>query len=397
VRSVDFDRSIGRAILACILSKASKPKTSKKEAGEHPHNPPSHQQITSIRHGRRQRLKVISGSHPLVGPFASELSMGISPFESPSKILIAATSAMLLIGTASPQDAVKTDTRHFDYSEAAPLGISDVSVQQRDGVSVHDIKFVSPNGGNVPAYLVLPKGSGTYAAILWGHWLMPNSSVSNREEFLNEAIAIAPAGVISLLIDAPQARPGFKPSPNPVLIAQQVIDLRRGIDLLRARPDVDSKRIAYVGHSWDAGTGAILDAVDKRIAAFVFMGGPQSNIEYVLSSDSPRMVSARQGKDMTKVEQAMRTNAWADPGSYAAQLGPAPALFQYGLQDEEWVPLKDAKDYVALSTGPKEVKFYDSGHAFNEQARLDRFKFLQQHLTLTSPQPGVLENVPNTK
>ena len=61
---------------------------------------------------------------------------------------------------------------------------------------------------------------------------------------------------------------------------------------------------------------------------------------------------------------------------HVTHLGPAPALFQYGLQDEEWVPLKDAKDYFAMSSGPKEVKFYDSGHAFNAQARLDRFEFL---------------------
>jgi hypothetical protein len=87
------------------------------------------------------------------------------------------------------------------------------------------------------------------------------------------------------------------------------------------------------------------------------MGGPQSNLEYVLSSDSPRMVSVRKGMDLTKVEQTMRANAGADPGSYGAQLGPAPVLFQYGLHDEEWVPLKDAKDYVATSTGPKGARF----------------------------------------
>jgi pimeloyl-ACP methyl ester carboxylesterase len=160
---------------------------------------------------------------------------------------------------------------------------------------------------------------------------------------------------------------------------------------------VDPKRIAYVGHSWNAGAGAILDAIDKRLAAFVFMGGPQSNLEYVLSSDSPRMVSVRKGMDLTKVEQTMRANAGADPGSYGAQLGPAPVLFQYGLHDEEWVPLKDAKDYVATSTGPKGARFYDSGHSLNEQARLDRFKFLKQHLTLTSLQQGTLENVPDIK
>ena len=58
------------------------------------------------------------------------------------------------------------------------------------------------------------------------------------------------------------------------------------MDLL-SRGDVDAKGIAYVGHSWDAGTGAILDALDKRLAAFVFMSGPQSMMEYVLTSDSP--------------------------------------------------------------------------------------------------------------
>ena len=210
---------------------------------------------------------------------------------------------MVLLRTASPQESITRNTEHFDYDATAALVVKELSVQQRDSVSIHDITYISPNGGIVPAYLVVPKGPRKYAAILWGHWLMPNSPTANREEFLNEAIAFAPAGVVSLLIDASQARPGFTRTPNPALIAQQVIDLRCGVDLLLSRPDVDVKRIAYVGHSWDAATGAILDAVDKRIAAFVFMGGPQSNRQYVLFSDSPRMVSARKGMDLTKVEQ----------------------------------------------------------------------------------------------
>lgn len=323
--------------------------------------------------------------------------MRISSAVTQSKLLVAAVFLIFLLRIASAQDAATPDTRHFDYSATDALDVKEVSVQQRGSVSIHNITYLSPNGGVVPAYLVVPKGAGKFAAILWGHWLMPNSSTANREEFLNEAVAFAPAGVVSLLIDAPQARAGFKPASNPALTAQQVIDLRRGVDLLLSRPDVDAKRIAYVGHSWDAGTGAILNAVDKRIAAFVFMGGPQSNRQYILSSDSPRMVSARKGMDMAKVEQTLQTNAWADPGSWATHLGPAPALFQYGLQDEEWVPLKDAKDYFALSTGPKELKLYDCGHALNAQARSDRFEFLQQHLALLPLPSGTMESIPDTK
>ena len=258
-----------------------------------------------------------------------------------------------------------------------------VSATVQDGVTVEDVTYTGADGDTVPAYLVIPGGNGKFAGVIWGHWLMPRAANANRQEFLQEAIALAPAGVISLPLDAPQARPNFKPTPNPVLVTQQIIDLRRGMDLLFSRPDVDTTRIAYVGHSWDAGNGAILDAVDKRFAAFVFMSGPQSTREYVLSSDSPRMAPMRKTTDMVKVEQTMKANAWADPGSYANKLGPAPALFQYGLHDEDWVPLQDAKDYIAVSSGPKTIQFYDADHALNIKARVDRDAFLRKTLHLT--------------
>jgi cephalosporin-C deacetylase-like acetyl esterase len=289
-----------------------------------------------------------------------------------------ASSHVTLAQTPSSQD-----TTHFIYDAGVPLDVKQVSVKAQQGVTIQDITYTGASGDTVPAYLVIPERTGKSAAIIWGHWLMPGAANANREEFLEEAIALAPSGVISLLIDAPQVRPDFKPAPNPVLIQQQVVDLRRGLDILLSRSDVDPTRIAYVGHSWDAGIGAILDATDKRFTAFVFMSGPQSTKEYVLSSDSPRMVASRKTTDMAKVEQSMKTNAWADPGSYADKLGPASALFQYGLHDEDWVPLADAKDFVAMSSGPKEVQFYDADHALNMKARTDRDGFLRKTLNLT--------------
>ena len=285
---------------------------------------------------------------------------------------------------AFAQASVANDATHFSYDNKAALDVKQVSLTVQDGVTVQDITYTGSNGDTVPAYLVIPKGNGKFAGIIWGHWLMPGAANANREEFLKEAIALAPRGIISLLVDAPQARPNFKPTPNPVLVAQQVIDLRRGMDLLLSRPDVDPTRIAYVGHSWDAGNGAILDAVDKRFAAFVFMSGPQSTLEYMVSSDSPRMVAARKTTDIAKVETALKANAWADPASYAKDFGPAPALFQYGLHDDDWVPQADAKDYVAIVSGPKQIQFYDADHALNEKARTDRDKFLGQKLLLAS-------------
>jgi dienelactone hydrolase len=310
-------------------------------------------------------------------------------FERLLRLPLTFVAGLLMLGGVRPFPGVvlaqtsSTDYfAHFTYDTGVSFNVKQASVKVRDGVTIQDIKYTGSNGDTVPAYLVIPKGMGKFAGVLWGHWLMPGAANSNREEFLEEAIALAPAGVISLLIDAPQSRPNFKPTPNPALVAQQVVDLRRGLDLLLSRPDVDATRIAYVGHSWDAGTGAILDATDKRLAALVFMSGPQSTKEYVLSSDSPRMVPMRRTTDMAKVEQNLKANAWADPGSYAKKLGPAPALFQYGLHDEDWVPLADAKDYVAMSSGPKTTEFYHADHALNAKARMDRDSFLRKTLNL---------------
>jgi cephalosporin-C deacetylase-like acetyl esterase len=311
--------------------------------------------------------------------------------------LLLASLLLILLRSGFAQDSFTQDAKHFDYDASVPLDVKELSAKSRDGVTIREITYASPKGGRVSAYLVVPQVEGKHAAILWAHWLMPHSAVANRQEFLEESIALASSGVASLLIDAPQAREGFKPGPSSVIFEQQVVDLRRGVDLLLSRSDVDPKRVAFVGHSFDAGAGAALDAVDKRLAAFVFMAGPQSVSELVLSSDAPRMVELRKSTPMDKLKQQLQSVEWSDPGSYAAHLGPAPALFQYGLRDEEWVPLQDAKDYFAMSSGPKEVKFYDSDHALNAKARADRFAFLREHLGLPPLPAGRLETVPQTE
>lgn len=309
---------------------------------------------------------------------------------------------LVLLEPAFAQDSYSQAVKHFDYDAQAPLDVKEISVQDRAGVRVHDITYASPKGGVVPAYLVVPNGKGKFVAILWGHWMRPNSPTANRSEFLDEAVALTSVGVVSLLIDAPMVRPGFKEDPDPLssqssdLAAQQVTDLRRGLDLLLSRRDVDAKRIAYVGHSYDAECGSILDAVDKRPAAFVFMGGPVSIREFVLDSDLPQAVEFRKSVPADKINQYLDANSWADPNTYAAHLGPAPAFFQYATHDE-FVPVNQARHYFELSSGWKEIKFYDSSHALNAQARDDRYQFLRTHLALPMLPPGTLEKVPPTK
>src|SRR5467141_2382690 len=98
----------------------------------------------------------------------------------------------ILVLSALPSLAQDAELiRHFDYDQKAPLGIREMGVERRGDVAIHDITYASPKGGVVPAYLVVPKGKGPFAAVIWGHWYWENSSMRNRREFLDEAIVLA--------------------------------------------------------------------------------------------------------------------------------------------------------------------------------------------------------------
>src|SRR5438477_2467413 len=127
--------------------------------------------------------------------------------------------AALIMFAAFPELARAQDPaliRHFDYDQKAPLGIKQVGIQHRTAATVYDLTYESPKGGVVPAYLVVPKGRGPFAAVIWGHWYWDNSSMRNRKEFLDEAIVLAQAGMVSLLTDGPVARPGHVASQDPL-------------------------------------------------------------------------------------------------------------------------------------------------------------------------------------
>jgi dienelactone hydrolase len=57
------------------------------------------------------------------------------------------------------------------------------------------------------------------------------------------------------------------------LLVQEVKDLRRSIDYIQTRTDIDSKKIAYMGMSWGAELGAIIPAVEDRFTASVLLAG----------------------------------------------------------------------------------------------------------------------------
>src|ERR1051326_7363077 len=82
----------------------------------------------------------------------------------------------------------------FDYDSHAALEIRETDVQKRDKVRLIELNYAGASGDRVPAYLVIPPGGGSFPAIIWGHWLMKGSPLANKDEFLEEAVALAQSG-----------------------------------------------------------------------------------------------------------------------------------------------------------------------------------------------------------
>ena len=245
--------------------------------------------------------------------------------------------------------------RMFLYDRKMPLDVKEIGVENRDGIQVHDISYASPKGGRVTAYLVVPPGKGKLAGIIFMH-MRPGS----RTIFLDEALSYARMGAVSLLIDAPFSRAGESkrdfdptvthPEIDRDIYIQTVIDLRRGVDLLLSRRDIDRKRIGFVGHSFGAHTGVLLASVEKRIKGYVIMAGAPSLTEFLRTSTVPGIVEVR--NSLTKAQQAnyFTTLATVDPINYVPHVAPSALFFQFGKRDT--YPTEESATQI-LSSGKR--------------------------------------------
>jgi dienelactone hydrolase len=304
----------------------------------------------------------------------------------------------IILLTASPLLAQESNNPHaFDYDQKAPLDIQEVGVEHRGEVAVHDISYASPKGGRVPAYLVVPPGKGPFGAVIWGHWYWRNSAFFNREEFLDEAVGLAHAAVVSLLTTGPGARPGHVQDRTPLneqQIAdriQAIVDMRRGADLLLARKDVDPQRLAYVGHSYNAEVGAYLSGLDKRFKAFVLMAGSMSD-EVDLKSEEYKQYRLNVGPE--KFDAFMAKYSWLDAGKFVSHAAPAVVFLQYATKEEFATPER-ARQYAAVVSEPKRFQLYDAPHALNAEARRDRIAFLTEQLRLSPLSPALIDAIPD--
>ena len=263
----------------------------------------------------------------------------------------------------------------FDYDPSQPLDVQESGVEVREGIAVHDVSYAGMANGRVEALLVTPPGEGPYPGVLFVH-----PAPGDRHTFLDEAVRLAQRGAAGLLVDAPWSRGAAwgrtmgEPEHDLQAYLNTARDLRRALDLLTVRPEVDAGRIACVGHSLGALFGGILAGADRRLKTCVLMAGVGSFAD-VAVLNMPQL----HGPALDTYRQVLAPLA---PQTYVRHAAPAPLLFQFGLQDHAF-PRDKFVEFAAAGSEPKVVKWYCADHYLPDPAtRRDRLGWLCEHLGL---------------
>lgn len=291
--------------------------------------------------------------------------------------LLVVTVLAAMAGSARAASPAET----FAYDATAALDVRFGLVRHpAKGVIARDVSFIGAGGHRVTGELIEPaqvKGRmrPRTAGVLFVHWL-GEPKTTNHTEFEADAAKLAVHGVTSLLVDTMWADPkwfdtmGKDAASDYRSTVNQVVELRRALDLLMAQPGVDANRIAYVGHDFGAMMGQLLAGVDARPKVFVFMAGTATLPEwYLLGKKIP------------------------DKAGYEAALAPLELLpgltrskakaffFQFSARDE-YIPNERGLMVFNAAPTPKEAHVYNAGHDLDiPEAHAERVGWLLKQLT----------------
>jgi dienelactone hydrolase len=205
--------------------------------------------------------------------------------------------------------------------------------------------------------------------------MMPGSN-QPPESFRLMALELARRGAIALVVDQSQTRPGHTPlfsftSAEGDEFVQTVVDVRRAVDVLAARPDIDPQRFAFWGFSHGAFIGGILAGVERRVASYVLQSG--AGADYLRRNAPQRL------RDPEALSAYIATLATIDPNLYIAHASPSAVFLQNGSLDRTYTAAGVAA-WQAAASEPKKIATYQADHPLDAAAAADAFAWLASRI-----------------
>lgn len=245
----------------------------------------------------------------------------------------------------------------FKYDKNMLLKAKEKILKETDNYIQYHIIYESIHNKKVPALFTLPKKyNPPYKVVIYQHGLSEKKDAEQisfgTEKLVSEGYAVfsidseyhgerkkegvVPSGLIS--------RMQFYTFRD--MLIQTVVDIRRGVDYLTKRKDIDREKIAYIGISMGGIIGVIVSGIDERIKVpiFIVAGG---NLKKML----PESEIFQEFEEILKV---------IDPVYFVEKIYPRPVFMINGLKD--FTMAESAKELYEKAKEPKEIIWIDADH-----------------------------------
>jgi dipeptidyl aminopeptidase/acylaminoacyl peptidase len=260
------------------------------------------------------------------------------------------------------------DVHLFDYDAAEAA--STVGTARVGDLLVTEARLPAYGGGLTPMTVVQPQRRDPVAGMVIAH----GGSDDGRHFFRREAEQLAEAGC-AVALPATFLPPRGDWSRTELAIRRSVVTHRQALDFLVHTAGADVDRLGFFGHSGGACLGAILTAVDDRIAVAVLAAVGSGTLVRV--ADAEMKASGRH-----LGPAYLNRLARYDPSRWLARHRARRLLLQHGRHDREVL----LAEFLALrdqAAPPLAWRLYDCGHgvAADPAATRDRHAFLLAAVT----------------
>ncbi len=264
--------------------------------------------------------------------------------------------------------------RQYQKLESKDVRVLGRRVQ--DALESQLLVIQTPFGYRRTAEMFRPEGEAPVAAILYVHWYEPESIDSHRTQFEEEAKEMASLGAACISIETLWSDRDFflkrTQEDDMQNSMEEVVNLRRAMDLLLSQPGVDPTRFACVGHDFGGMYGVLAGSLDGRPTHYVIMASTPRFPDWYLYL--PKLEGEARQAFISQMAEI-------DPITHVPNLSPAKIFFQFATDDFH-VPKERAQEFFEAAKEPRELKWYEAKHGLNEAATEDRKSWLKQSLGL---------------
>jgi cephalosporin-C deacetylase-like acetyl esterase len=271
-----------------------------------------------------------------------------------SHISVIAVSVLVFVSCISKQELPVT--RYYDYDHDLPLNSVVELVKENGSEKIYHVSYTSVHNKPVAGLLTVRSDvTEPLPVVILLHGLGDRKTV-DYIEVGHKYFSEAGYAVFRIDIDNHGERKVYDYDFDLIdgyrywtrdLVSQTVFDLRRAIDFLETRAEIDSKRIGLFGISLGGVIGTVFAGVDERVKVPVIAlaGG---NLTLMFGLDAV-------------TDEARDFFSIIDPINFVENISPRPLLMINAENDEVIAPVT-SKMLFRKAKKPKEIKWFPSKH-----------------------------------